>query len=64
MIGAAQPAVPARFADVDLALMLVGKGALPTAIEREKLFGWVAWRYALTADLDPSNPYISAPPTA
>jgi hypothetical protein len=47
----------------DLAEVLVAAKAL-TADERERLEGYLAHRWGLTANLPPSHPYRSAPPGA
>jgi hypothetical protein len=51
------------FADMELAAILNGRNGLPSTLERQKLEGWAAWRYGLTANLDVSHPYKSAAPT-
>lgn len=53
----------ASFADMEIAALLIGRNNLPTTTERQKMEGWAAWRYGLTANLDVSHPYKSAAPT-
>jgi hypothetical protein len=50
------------FADMEIAALLIGRNGLPTPTERQKMEGWAAWRYGLTANLDASHPYKSSPP--
>lgn len=54
---------PSSFSDMEIAAMLGGRNNIPTTTERQKMEGWAAWRYGLTANLDVSHPYKSAPPT-
>lgn len=48
----------------DIACVIFGSGTLPTAVEIEKIFGWAAHRYGLTASLPASHPYKTSPPLA
>lgn len=57
------PGLTGSYSDIDVAAVVAGASGIPSAGEIEKLFGWAAWRYGLTGILDPSNPYIAAPPT-
>jgi hypothetical protein len=55
--------VATAWGDVTLAAVLGGLNGLPSTLERQKLEGWAAWRYGLTANLDVTHPYKSVPPT-
>lgn len=48
--------------DIDVAAVLVGNSSVPSAHEIEKLFGWAAHRYGLTANLPADHPYKLTPP--
>lgn len=49
--------------DVDLALLMIGSGALlPTPVELQRLEGWAAWQCGLVGNLPISHPYKDAPP--
>lgn len=50
-------------ADVDIAAILLGNTALTTD-DRQKLEGWAAHKYGLTANLPSDHPYKTAPPYA
>lgn len=50
------------FSNTDIAALLAGTGAL-TSDEINKLFGWAAWYFGLTARLPSGHPYKSAKPT-
>lgn len=48
--------------DIDLAAMVVSNTA-PSAGDIDKLFGWAAHKYGLTANLPGGHPYKTTPPT-
>lgn len=50
------------FNNVEHACIIEGSNGLPTTDERNKLFGWAAWRYGLTSLLDVSHPYKNVRP--
>lgn len=50
------------FAGVDVAAVLAGTG-VPSTDEIDKLFGWAAWYFGLTARLPAGHPYKSVKPT-
>ena len=52
-----------RYADADVACVLVGSGAAALSIsERLRIEGWAAHRYGLTSNLPPDHPYKSVAP--
>jgi hypothetical protein len=50
------------FSDIDLAAMVIGNTA-PSAPDIEKLEGWAAHKYGLTANLPVAHPYKTTAPT-
>lgn len=50
------------FAGVDVAAVLAGTG-VPSTDEIDKLFGWAAWYFGLTARLPAGHPYKTVKPT-
>lgn len=52
----------AAAADIDLAAIIVGN-VYPAVGDIEKLFGWAAHKYGLTANLPANHPYKTAAPT-
>lgn len=57
------PASPVAGAcDMVLGEVIIGGGYLPTGTEVEKLAAWAAWKWALTANLEPTNPWHDIPP--
>lgn len=59
---AAGTAVPGGYGDIDVACVLMGNGAVPSQIDRERLEGWAAWQCGLQDNLPIGHPYRSAPP--
>lgn len=55
--------VAISFANMELAELLMGSGSLPSAGEVERLFGWLAHKWGLTALLPSDHPYKSFAPT-
>jgi hypothetical protein len=41
---------------------IFGAAALPSTADRDRIFGWAAWRYDLTAQLPEDHPYKLGPP--
>lgn len=62
IIGAFTASITSNPADMDLALLIVGAGSLPSTDERQKLEGWAAWQLGLEANLPAAHPYKSSPP--
>lgn len=56
------PSGAGGYADVDIAAMLVSN-TQPTAEDVNKLFGWAAHKYGLTANLPVDHPYKTTAPT-
>lgn len=52
----------AAAADIDLAAMVISN-TQPTASDIDKLFGWAAHKYGLTANLPSGHPYKTVAPT-
>lgn len=50
------------FDNSDVAAVLFGNGAVPSAADIDRLFGWAAWRYGLETLLPPGHPYYGSPP--
>ena len=48
---------------MELAAVTIGDGTVPSQTEIDKMFGWAAHRYALTALLPVAHPYKNSPPT-
>ncbi len=48
--------------DMVLGEVIIGGGYLPTGTEVEKLAAWAAWKWALTTNLEPTNPWHDIPP--
>jgi hypothetical protein len=57
------PSQAAGFADVDLAAIVISNAA-PSGGDIDKLFGWAAHKYGLTASLPTGHPYKTTAPTA
>jgi hypothetical protein len=53
---------PSVAADVDIAGVVISN-TYPSADDIDKLFGWAAHKYGLTASLPGGHPYKSSPPT-
>lgn len=47
----------------DIACLMIVKGDLANA-DRQRIEGWIAWRWGLTASLPANHPYKSIPPLA
>lgn len=62
LVVGAFPSQDLGFADIDLAALVVGNAALP-ALDRQKLEGWAAHKYGLTASLPANHPYKTTAPT-
>lgn len=61
-IGATVAGSPSDAADIDLAAVVIGNFNLTTT-ERQKLEGWAAHKYGLTASLPSGHPYKTTAPT-
>lgn len=60
-IGSVNPQNSQKFTG-DIACVIYGSGTFPSATDIEKIFGWAAHRYDLTANLPASHPYKTSPP--
>ena len=58
----AMPTIAAAHTGMEVAAFTAGQGGLPTASEIQRLFGWAAHRYSLTALLPSNHPYKNTPP--
>lgn len=61
-LGSANNAI--NYTDMSVAEIIAGRSGLPSAGEIDKIFGYLAWKWGLEANLPGGHAYESAPPYA